>query len=230
MSQSECSLPQAAVVVFDAYGTLFDVHSVRLLADQCFPGQGQALSQLWRQKQLEYTWLRSLGGRYKSFWWVTQDALRYASQALKLPMSQDQENALMQAYLKLQAFPENLAALRSLKAAGKELAILSNGERGMVNAVVAHAGMEGLFSHVLSGDQVGQYKTAPAVYALAEQAFSRPAQEMAFVSSNAWDACAARWAGFQSIWVNRQGQVPEVLDVQACAVINQLSELPGLFL
>lgn len=201
-------------VVFDAYGTLFDVHSVACLAEQLFPGRGDALSLLWRQKQLEYSWLRTMSGRYKPFWDITRDALRHACARLSLPLEPATETRLMNQYASLSAFPENLDALRALKAAGLPLGILTNGDRGMVEVALRSAGMTGLFEHVLSSEQVETFKTADAMYALAPAAFGCRPRQILFVSSNCWDAIGARWYGFTSFWVNRAGAPIEQLDTE----------------
>ena len=200
--------------VFDAYGTLFDVHSVASLAEQLFPGKGDALSQLWRQKQLEYSWLRAMSERYKPFWDVTRDALRFAAARLGLPLGTEQEVRLMNQYASLSAFPENRSALRALKAAGLPLAILSNGNREMIEVSVRSAGMTGLFDHLLSSQDVATFKTTAAIYALAPSAFGCRAREILFVSSNCWDAIGARWYGYTSFWINRAGAPLEQLDTE----------------
>jgi 2-haloacid dehalogenase len=204
--------PQA--VVFDAYGTLFDVHSVACLAEQLFPGKGDALSQLWRQKQLEYSWLRTMSGRYKPFQEVTRDALRHALARLQLGCPAELENRLMNQYACLSAFPECLPVLRALKAAGVPLAILSNGNRDMIEISVRSAGMTGLFEHLLSSQAVAAFKTDHRVYALAPEAFGCRPRDILFVSSNCWDAIGARWFGFNSFWVNRGGAPLEQLDTE----------------
>jgi 2-haloacid dehalogenase len=201
-------------VVFDAYGTLFDVHSVASLAEQLFPGKGDALSQLWRQKQLEYSWLRAMSGRYKPFWDVTRDALRFAATRLALRLAPELEGRLMNQYASLSAFPENLEALRALKAAGLPLGILSNGNREMIEVSVRSAGMTGLFEHLLSSQDVETFKTSEPIYALAPSAFRCRAREILFVSSNCWDAIGARWYGYTSFWVNRAGAPLEQLDTE----------------
>lgn len=199
-------------VVFDAYGTLFDVHSVTSLSEQLFPGHGEALSQLWRQKQLEYSWLRAMSGRYKPFWDITRDALRYSAQRLSLSLDPTREARLMNEYACLSAFPENLDALRCLKAAGIPLGILTNGNREMIDISLRSAGMTGLFDHVLSSDAARTFKTMDAMYALAPAAFGCRAREVLFVSSNGWDAIGARWHGLSSFWINRAGLPAEQLD------------------
>jgi len=201
-------------VVFDAYGTLFDVHSVASLAEQLFPGKGDALSQSWRQKQLEYSWLRAMSGRYKPFWDITRDALHFSAERLGLPLPAESERRLMNQYSSLSAFPENLGALRALKAAGLPLGILSNGNRDMIEVSVRSAGMTGLFDHLLSSEQVGTFKTMDSVYALAPEAFGCRAREILFVSSNCWDAIGSRWYGFTSFWINRAGAPLDRLDTE----------------
>jgi len=212
-------------IVFDAYGTLFDVHSVASLGEQLFPGKGDALSLLWRQKQLEYSWLRAMSGRYKPFWDITRDALRFAAARMALPLSAEFEARLMNQYSCLSAFPENLPALRELKAAGLPLGILSNGNREMIEVSVRSAGMTGLFDHLLSSQQVESFKTMDRVYALAPEAFGCRAREILFVSSNCWDAIAARWYGFTSFWINRAGAPLDQLDTEPDHTGSLLSEV-----
>jgi len=200
------------VVVFDAYGTLFDVYSIGALAEQLYPGQGSAISALWRDKQIEYTRLITLsdpngatGSRhYLSFWELTRLSLRYTLERLKLAHSQAHEDALMGQYARLQAFPENLGVLTQLKAQGIDSAILSNGSPEMLASAAASAGMDGLLTQVISVDGIRLFKTAPQSYGLVLQAFPVKAEEVLFVSSNAWDALGATWFGFTTLWVNRQ--------------------------
>lgn len=212
-------------VVFDAYGTLFDVHSVAGLAEQLFPGSGDALSRLWRQKQLEYSWLRAMSGRYKPFQEITRDALRFAAGQLALSMRPEHEAGLMDQYASLPAFPENLSTLRALKAAGLPLGILSNGNREMIEASVRNAGMTGIFEHLLSSQDVESFKTTATIYALAPSAFGCPAREILFVSSNCWDAIGARWYGYTSFWINRTGAPLEQLDTQPDYMGNLLTDV-----
>jgi 2-haloacid dehalogenase len=206
--------PRFDAVVFDAYGTLFDVHSVAQRAGELFPGQGDALSQLWRRKQLEYSWLRAMGGRYKPFADVTADALAFAADSLGLALDAAAATGLMGLYSRLPAFPENADALGRLKAAGLPLGILSNGNPAMIDASVRSAGLQDLFDHLLSADQVRSFKTMASVYSLAPQAFGCPAERILFVSSNSWDAVGARWFGFTSFWINRAGAPAERLDTE----------------
>ena len=206
-------------VVFDAYGTLFDVYSISALAERLYPTQGAAISALWRDKQIEYTRLISLsdpnsetGSRYyQSFWDITRLSLRYTLSRLKLEATVANEEALMQQYAALSPFPENLDVLQTLKTMGMPTAILSNGSRDMLDSAVASAGMKGLLNHVISVDEVRQFKTSPASYALVSKYFPAPANEILFVSSNAWDALGATWFGFTTLWVNRQGLPGETI-------------------
>ena len=206
-------------VVFDAYGTLFDVYSISALAERLYPTQGAAISALWRDKQIEYTRLISLsdpnsntGSRYyQSFWDITRLSLSYTLSRLKLEATQANEEALMQQYAKLSPFPENLGVLQALKAMGMATAILSNGSREMLDSATASAGMKDLLNHVISVDDVKQFKTSPASYALVGNYFPVPANEILFVSSNAWDALGATWFGFATFWVNRQGLPRETI-------------------
>ena len=206
-------------VVFDAYGTLFDVYSISALAERLYPTHGAAISTLWRDKQIEYTRLISLsdpngdtGSRYyQSFWDITRLSLRYTLSRLKLEATSANEEALMQQYAHLSPFPENLGVLQALKTMGMATAILSNGSREMLDSAVASAGMKDLLNHVISVDEVKQFKTSPASYALVSEYFSVPTNEILFVSSNAWDALGATWFGFTTLWVNRQGLPRETI-------------------
>ncbi len=211
-------------LLFDAYGTLFDVHSVALLAEQLFPGQGTEISALWRAKQIEYTHLRTLSGRYKNFWDVTRDALDFTLARLA-PAAAAQAERLMSQYACLTAFPENLGALKALKKLGLPLGILSNGTPQMLDIAVKSAGMGGIFSHVLSVEAVCRYKTAPAAYQLGPDALGLAARQILFVSSNGWDAAGATWFGYTTFWINRGGQPAEHLDVQPTATGRLLSDV-----
>ena len=221
-------LLSARAIAFDAYGTLYDVHSVRARADALFPGQGEALSQLWRTKQLEYTWLRAMSDRYVDFWRITEDALRYASRRLGLSLSEAARDELMDQYLQLSTFPEVGAVLRSLKGAGHGLAILSNGSPTMLAALTRHAGLGDLFDHLLSVDAVKTYKTDFRAYRLATHAFNLSPREILFVSANGWDVSAGAWFGFRTFWVNRAGLPREELGVTPEAEGTSLADLPAL--
>ena len=200
-------------VVFDAYGTLFDVYSIGELAERLFPGQGAALATLWRDRQIEYTRLRTMSDRYKPFWDVTEDALVFSCRKLGLALDADKQAALMAQYAVLTPFPENLAVLQSLRQMALPLAILSNGNPPMLESVVEAAGMRLLFAHLLSADAVRKFKTAPEAYQLGPDRLGLPAADILFVSSNCWDVCGATWFGYQTFWVNRVDAPAEELDV-----------------
>ncbi len=214
-------------IAFDAYGTLFDVYSIGTLAEKLFPARGAALAELWREKQIEYTRLRTMCSMYKPFWEVTQDALVFACRKLKLELDFEAQNALMGQYAKLQAFPENLGVLQQLRAMGLKLAILSNGNPEMLDAVVRAAGMQGVFSHILSVDAVKKYKTAPEAYQLGPDVFGLSAKNILFVSSNCWDVCGATWFGYTTYWVNRAGAPLEELGVTPHGEGRTLIDLVG---
>ena len=204
------------LVIFDAYGTLFDVYAIGALAEKLYPGHGAALSVLWRDKQIEYTRLISLsdpdpqGSRhYQSFWDITRTALRYALARLGLAHTSANENMLMAQYAQLTAFPEILGVLQALRQRGMKTAILSNGNPEMLQSAVRSAGMSELLDAVLSVDSVRQFKTTPTSYQMVQDHFGIAPAQVLFVSSNAWDALGATWFGFTTLWVNRQGLPPE---------------------
>lgn len=208
--------------VFDAYGTLFDVHSV-VEAGREITQDPQALSLVWRQKQLEYTWLRALMGRYEDFWHVTEAALRFAVRRLGITASEAQLRRLMEAYLTLVAFPEVETALARLK--GRPLAILSNGSPRMLEAAVRASGLGPYLRHVLSVDAVRTYKPSPAVYALGPPAMGIPAAEMLFVSANAWDVAGAKAYGYTVCWCNRMKAPMEELGLTPDLTVERLDQI-----
>ena len=210
-------------LVFDAYGTLFDVCSVRNRCEEIFSSHGPALTALWRTKQLEYTWLRSLMARYEDFWQITQDGLVFACRLLGLAPSDDQVEYLLDAYLTLSPFPEITATLEAL--GGVSCSILSNGTPKMLNSVVRNAGLEGRFQHVLSVNEVRTYKPSPVVYQLAEDRLGIRREEIGFVSSNGWDVAGGKAFGFQAFWLNRQNAPTEMLGVQPDRIIHSAMEL-----
>lgn len=214
-----------SAVLFDAYGTLFDVHSVAALAEQLAPGRGAELSMLWRQKQIEYTQLRTLAGRYKPFWEVTRDALDFANERLALGLTPTQCDRLMNQYACLATFPDVKPTLKALRDAGLSLGILSNGTPQMLDIAIKSAGLAPLLDTVLSVDAVGAYKTSPTAYALGPHELKRAAREILFVSSNGWDAAGAGWYGFGTFWCNRAGLPREHLDIAPSAEGRSLTEL-----
>jgi len=212
--------------VFDAYGTLFDVHSVMLDGGAGLPGDLQALSKLWRQKQLEYTWLRSLMERYADFWDVTEAALHAAVGQLQIEATQAQLDRLMQAYLFPSAFQDARSALEAL--AGAPLAILSNGSPRMLESAVRHNGLEPYFAEIISADRVKTYKPCPRVYALGPEVLKLSVEEILLVSSNGWDAAGAKSFGYKVCWCNRSGAEPERLGFPADREVRRLDQIAQL--
>jgi 2-haloacid dehalogenase len=212
--------------VFDAYGTLFDFAAAARSCEDLPGDKIGALTALWRDKQLQYSWLRSLQGRYADFWQVTGDALDYAIETLALDVAL--RGRLMDLYRRLSAFPEVSDVLQRLKAAGFATAILSNGSPSMLADAVHAAGIRGLLDAVLSVDEVGVFKTDSRVYQLAVDRLRVPAAAICFVSSNAWDAHAASAFGMRVVWCNRYAQRPERLPGAPDREIRTLVDLPAL--
>jgi 2-haloacid dehalogenase len=219
--------PNLQALVFDAYGTLFDVHSVVERCERAFPGHGLELSRAWRGKQLEYTWLRSLMGRHGDFWQLTGDALGFACRALGLPCPPAVHRDLMDAYLRLDCFPEVKDALAQMRPL--TLAILSNGTPAMLDAVVAHQSLDDRFAAVISVEEAGIFKPHPSVYALAPLRLGVAKERIGFVSANGWDVAGASSFGFTAFWVNRTGAPEETLPGGPWRSFRSLDELPPLF-
>ena len=206
-------------VVFDAYGTLFDVYAIQALAEALYPGQGADIAVRWRDKQIEYTRLitqsdphNASGSQYyRPFWELTRLSLEYTLDRLKLEHGSGQVEILMQQYAHLTPFPENLAVLQKIKSMGLTTAILSNGSEDMLASAVKSAGMAEVLDHVISVDPIRLFKTSPESYGLVQQSISVNKDEVLFVSSNAWDALGATWFGFTTHWVNRQSLPFEAL-------------------
>jgi 2-haloacid dehalogenase len=217
------------VYVFDAYGTLFDVHAaVARHAGDVGPNAAR-LSEVWRNKQLEYTWARSLAGApYRDFRELTAQALDYAAAVTTGGLDAALRAKLLAAYDTLDAFADARPALTFLKEAGAKLAILSNGSPDMLASAVGAAGFDGLFDAVLSVDALRVFKTSPSVYALAAERFGVPPASISFQSSNRWDIAGARLFGFRAVWINRAGLPDEYADLPPVAVLRGLDELPGL--
>jgi len=215
---------QIRACVFDAYGTLFDVHSAVGKHRSRLGKHADSISQLWRSKQLEYTWLRSLMGQYRDFWQVTQDALDFVFATYGLTNSALRQD-LMQAYLQLDCYPEVPETLLQLKQRGYRTAILSNGSPMMLAAAISHAGIAHLIDVTLSVETVGIYKPSPRVYHLAMDQLAVNAREISFQSTNAWDAVGAVSAGLRVVWINRFKQQWERLDAVPDAELQSLSAL-----
>ncbi len=215
--------------VFDAYGTLFDVFSVAAGVRTAVGDKAEAVTAMWRQKQLEYTWLRSLMGAHADFWQVTREALDFALDAAGHNDPAISER-LLPLYLTLDVYPEVPDVLSRLRAGGVTCAILSNGAPDMLNAAVDSAGIGRHLSHVISIEDAGIFKPAPVVYQLAVDRLGVAANEICFMSSNAWDVAGAAHFGFRVVWINRFGQVPERLPGKPVRVLTTLEPLPGLVL
>ena len=220
-------LEGAQACVFDAYGTLFDFASAVERCNDIPAEKRGALTTLWRDKQLQYTWLRTLQGRYADFWTVTGDALDFALDSLDLA-TLHRRGRLIELYRELEPFPEILAVLTALRKRGLKIAILSNGSPEMLGRLVHRSGLASLFDAVFSADAVGVFKTHPAVYQHALNMLELPAAAIVFVSSNGWDAYAASDFGMRVIWCNRYAQKPERLPGAPDFVITTLAELPAL--
>jgi 2-haloacid dehalogenase len=188
-------------VVFDAYGTLYDIQSVAAITEEAFPGYGEIITQIWRIKQLEYTWFRSLMRRYEDFSVITKDSLAYTIRVLGLKHDAARFERIIDKYLHLDLYPDAIAALAALK--GRKLAILSNGSSGMLNALVRNSGLDRVLDATISIDSQKIFKPAPDAYALIESTLGVPPAEVLFVSSNPWDACGAKSFGLNVAWIER---------------------------
>jgi len=209
------------LIAFDAYGTLFDVYSMGELAEKLFPGHGQALSLMWRDRQIEYTRLVTMSDpnpegskHYLPFWELTIRSLRYVCKRMGLNLSGENEKQLMDQYAKLSSFEDSLNVLREIKNRGISTAILSNGSREMLATVVESNGLKSYLDQVVTIEDVRLFKTAPQAYELLLKAFPAKKDEVLFVSSNAWDALAAKWYGYDVFWVNRLGHPFEEIGEQ----------------
>jgi 2-haloacid dehalogenase len=188
-------------VVFDAYGTLYDVQSVAAIYEQAFPGYGELITQIWRIKQLEYSWLRSLMRRYEDFSLITRQSLAYTLRVLGLQHEARVFDQIMDKYLHLDLYPDAVAALAAMR--GRKLAILSNGSTDMLNALVRNSGLDRVLDATISIDSAKTFKPSPDAYALVETKLGVPPSEVLFVSSNPWDACGAKAFGFHVAWIER---------------------------
>ena len=213
--------------VFDAYGTLFDYASAALRCKDALGADWQAFSDLWRRKQLEYTWLRSLMGRHADFWHVTGESLDYALAAFKRN-DPALRALLMQQYLSLDCYPDAVAVLKRLREAGVKTAILSNGSPTMLTAAVNSSGISRLLDGTFSVEKVATYKPHPSVYQIAVDELGVPAGRVCFLSSNGWDAAGAAAFGFRVVWVNRDGMPVEKLPGHPEAEVASLADFPAL--
>lgn len=192
-------------LVFDVYGTLFDVYSVKERCDELFSGKGKELSILWRQKQLEYSFLRQLMGQYEPFIDITKDSLKYATKKLNLEYNNEIERLLIEAYKNLTFYPEVVDVLKQMK--HKKLAVFSNGSRDMLEPLILNSGLSSYFDQIISVDDIKQYKPTPASYSYALNSLGLKREEVLFMSSNGWDISGAKNFGFKTAWINR-GNLP----------------------
>jgi len=211
--------------VFDAYGTLFDLGALTRACESVWADQGRAVAELWRRKQLEYTWLRTIMTKYEPFSTVTAAALRFATEAHGVNLSDSASAQLLSAYRELPPYPEVAATLRALKAAGRRLAVLSNGSPDMLEPLLAHSGFADEFESVLSVDSLAAFKPAPGVYQLASHRLGVDRSRIGFVSSNGWDIAGAHAAGLTCFWINRARLPAEGLGAQPKAELASLDEL-----
>ncbi len=216
--------PQFRAIVFDAF-PIFDPRPVFGLAETLFPGKGTDLSSAWRIRQFEYQWLRALSGHYADFWQTTEDGLVFAARLLQLELSPAKRAQLMHAYLGLKAWPDVPTALSALKEAGIRLAFLSNMTTKMLDAGIKNAGLDGVFEHVLSTDQIRAYKPDPRAYQMAIDAFKLKREEIIFAAFAGWDAAGAKWFGYPTFWVNRLNLPVEELGVAPDAMGRDLTDL-----
>jgi 2-haloacid dehalogenase len=218
---------QVRAVAFDAF-PIFDPRPVLALAEELFPGKGTELSKVWRTRQFEYAWLRTVAGHYADFWQVTEEALKFAARTAKVDLDSQKRAQLMDAYLELKTWPDVPHALASLKAAGIRLAFLSNFSKRMLEAGIKSSGLAGTFEHVLSTDEVKQFKPARRAYQMAVDAFGLKREAILFAAFAGWDAAGAKWFGYPTVWVNRLQSPAEELAVMPDATCHDLMELAAL--
>jgi 2-haloacid dehalogenase len=211
-------------IAFDGF-TVFDPRSVFVLADRLFPGKSGDLSNTWRIRQFEYAWLRTLSGRYVDFWQVTEEALVFAARMLGIELTSDKRRLLMEAYLNINAWPDTVSALKSLKESGVRMAFLSNFTATMLDAAVKKSGLEGIFEPHLTTDRVRAYKPDPRAYRMAIEAFGLRRDEIAFAAFGGWDAFGAKSFGYPTFWVNRLNLPVEELGIAPDAIGTTLHDL-----
>ena len=221
---TETSGTRIRAVAFDSYGTLFDVESLAALGEKLYPGKGKELSQLWRRKQIEYSWLRTLLKRYRDFEKVTEDGLVFATNKLQLELTADKRQQLLAQYLRLDAFPDVVAAMQEFRQLGIPLAIVSNGTPKMLQSAVKHAGIDGLLDRLVSVDTVKAFKTDPRIYLAGAKALNVSPRHICFVSSHSWDVIGAMSVGYVGFWVNRNDEPVEELGVPVANQGKTLSD------
>jgi 2-haloacid dehalogenase len=222
--QSLAAEPKIKAIAFDGF-PITDPRPVFAKAEELFPGRGAALSEAWRARLFEYTWLRTLGGRYVDFWHVTEQSLIFAAKASGVDLSAGQRHALMQTWLTLKAWPDVAPALKELKAAGIRMAFLANLTAAMLDAVVKNSGLEGFFEPHLSTDRVKVFKPDPRAYQMGPDAFRLAKEEIAFAAFAGWDAAGAKWFGYPTFWVNRSNAPVEELDAPPDGIGSNMADL-----
>jgi len=225
-SSSVWATPRARIkaIAFDAF-PIFDPRPIFALAEELFPGKGTELSNVWRTRQFEYTWLRSMSHHYVDFWKVTEEALVFAAKTAQVELTAEKRARLMQGYLELKPWPEVVSVLQAFKTAGLRMAFLSNFTPAMLQSGIKNAGLEGMFEHVLSTDRVKTYKPDPRAYQMGVDAFRLKREEILFVAYAGWDAAGAKWCGYPTFWVNRLRLPAEQLDVVPDAMGHTLDDL-----
>jgi len=216
--------PRIKGIAFDGLA-VFDLRPIAALVERIFPGRGQELGTLWRTRQFEYTWLRTMGQQYVDFWKVTEEALVFSCRSLKLQLTKPDSDRLMQSYLELKAWPDALAALKGLKASGMRMAFLSNFTAAMLDQAVKNSGLEGIFEDHLSTDRVRVFKPDPRAYGMAMSAFGLRKEEIAFAAFGGWDAVGAKWFGYPTFWVNRAHVAAEELGAVPDGAGKDLNDL-----
>jgi len=228
-AQNRRARRRTQVVAFDGFPVI-DSRLIALRAEQLFPGKGDALMTAWRTRQFEYTWLRTLSGRYQDFWHTSEDALIFAAKSIGVSLDDQSRENLMGAYLELKAWPDVRGALESLRAAGIRLVFLSNLTARMLDAAVKNSGLQQFFEPHLSTDRVRAYKPLPKAYEMALRAFGVAREDVVFCASASWDVAGAKWFGYPTFWVNRAGQPAEELGVDADGVGTTLADLVSFVL
>ena len=221
---ANAAMPPIKAIAFDGF-TVLDPRPVFARVEQLFPDRGRELGNLWRSRQFEYTWLRTLTGQYADFWRVTGDALAFAAKSFKLDLTGEERDSLMQAYLELKPWPDATAVLRTLKQEGLRLAFLSNFTPAMLDAGTASAGLGGIFEDHLSTDKVRAFKPDSRAYRMAVDAFNLERDEIAFCAFAGWDAAGAKTFGYPTIWINRIDAPVEELGIMPDAVGGGLLDL-----